>query len=295
MRAFLAVVVAAATSSLYALSTSLQALEARQAPEDEALRASLLARLVRRRLWLIGAAAGLVAWPLQATALTLGSVALVQPALGLGLVVLLVLGWRVLDERPGVRELAGAGAIAAAVALLAWSAPAETGSFGAEGELAIALSLALIAPAPLLLRAAHSLGGLAPSIAAGLGWGWVGLGTSFVDAALADRHLLAALAWALGVGAASWGTLISEMTSLQRWPATRAVPVAFGLEMAAPAAVAAGLTDAPLPHPTVFAVGVVVACSGAVLLGTSGAVARAVTAERRSEGEPARAGSPGVR
>jgi drug/metabolite transporter (DMT)-like permease len=276
VRAAFAVLAAAATASLFALSTSLQALEARQVPLSSALRASLLRRLVRRPLWLAGLAAGAVAWPLQLLALSLGSVSLVQPALGLGLVVLLLLGWRLLDERPGARELAGVAAIVASVALLAWAAPSETGSFGNGGKWAIALSLLVIAPSPVLLRLTHRGGGLATSVAAGFGWAWVGLGTAFVDAALADRHWLVALAWALGVGAASWGTLVDEMTSLQQWPATRAIPVAFGLEMAAPAAVAAGLTDARLPHPAVFGVALVVACCGAVLLGTSRAVARAV-------------------
>lgn len=276
MRTAFAVLAAAATASLFALSTSLQALEARKVPLSSALRTSLLTRLMRRRVWLAGLAAGAVAWPLQLLALSLGSVSLVQPALGLGLVVLLLLGWRLLDERPGAREIAGVAAIVTAVAVLAWSAPSQTGSFGRDGKWAIALSLLVIAPSPLLLRLVGRGGGLATSVAAGLGWAWVGLGTAFIDAALAGRHWFAALAWVLGVAAASWGTLVDEMTSLQQWPATRAVPVAFGLEMAAPAAVAAGLTNAPLPHPAIFGVALVVACCGAVLLGTSRAVARAV-------------------
>ena len=88
----LAILLAAATSSLYALSTSLQAREARREPRTSALRASLIGKLLRLPLWLAGTAAGLAAWPLQALALSLASVAVVQPALGLGLIVLLVLG-----------------------------------------------------------------------------------------------------------------------------------------------------------------------------------------------------------
>src|SRR3954451_6403306 len=126
MRVFVAILLGGLTSAMYALSTSLQALEARETSAQEALRASLLETLVRRRLWLLGTAAGLVAWPLQALALSLASVSIVQPALGLGLIVLLVLGARLLHERVGAREIGGAVAIAVAIAVLGWAAPPET-------------------------------------------------------------------------------------------------------------------------------------------------------------------------
>src|SRR5437764_5510990 len=170
MRALAAVALAAVTASLYGLSTSGQALEARRAPGETALRASLLARLVRRPLWLAGTAAGLIAWPLQAVALSLASVAVVQPALGLGLVVLLVLGARLLHERIGAREVAGTAAIAVAVAVLGWAAPPETGAFTPGGQVAVAALLACSAGGPYALRAAGRAGGLPTSIAAGVAW-----------------------------------------------------------------------------------------------------------------------------
>src|SRR5262249_40723474 len=187
MRELIAVVLAALSASMYSLATSLQALEARKVPSSEALRASLIARLIRRPLWLAGTAAGIVAWPLQALALAFGSVALVMPALGFGLIVLLVLGVRVLHERIGVREIGGAVAIIGAVAILGFAAPPETGSFTTTGTWIVALSVFLVAPAPYLLRALGHAGGLPTSIAAGVGWAWVGLGTSLLDLAVADR------------------------------------------------------------------------------------------------------------
>src|SRR4051812_34316041 len=137
MRVFVAIVLGAVTSVMYALSTSLQALEARRTAAQEALRASLLETLVRRRLWVLGTVCGLVAWPLQAIALSLASVAIVQPALGLGLIVLLALGAHLLHERIGVREIAGAAAITGAIAVLGWAAPPETGSFTSGGQVAV--------------------------------------------------------------------------------------------------------------------------------------------------------------
>ncbi len=102
MRVGAALLLAFISSALYALSSSLQALEARRTPQSTALRASLLTRLVRRPIWLAGTAASLAAWPMQAAALAFGSVALVQPALGFGLIVLLLLGVTMLHERVGV-------------------------------------------------------------------------------------------------------------------------------------------------------------------------------------------------
>ncbi|MDP9285928.1 MAG: hypothetical protein M3P41_13395 [Actinomycetota bacterium] len=278
MRALIAVCLATVTSSLYALSAALQALEARDAPADSALRASLLAGLVRRRVWLVGALAGVVGWGLQAAALALASVSLVQPALGLGLVVLLVLGARLLGESIGVREVAGAAAIAAAVAVLGWAAPPHTGSFTSAGTWAVGAALPVVALLPYALRAARRAGGLATSVAAGLGWAWVGLGTALIDVSVADRRFAAALAWGIGVAIASWSALLSEMTALWAWPATRAIPVSFGLEMAVPAATAPFLTHhglGPL-HGVPFLVALTVACGGAIVLGSSRSVARAV-------------------
>src|SRR3954462_11043781 len=115
MRVFVAIMLGGLTPPTYSLSTSLHVLEARETSAQEALRPSLLEPLVRRRLWVLGTVCGLVAWPLQAIALSLASVSIVQPALGLGLIVLLVLGVRVLHERVGAREIGGAAAITGAV------------------------------------------------------------------------------------------------------------------------------------------------------------------------------------
>jgi drug/metabolite transporter (DMT)-like permease len=281
MRTFIALLLAAVTASLYALATSLQALEARHAPKSEALSASLIARLVRRPLWLLGTVAGLLAWPLQAVALSFGSVTLVQPALGFGLVVLLVLGVRVLHERVGLRELSGVLAIAAGVALVGWAGPSQTGSFTTTGSWVTGVALAVVAPAPYLLRRLGRAGGLPTSISAGLGWACLGLGTALLDVAIADRHVLVAIAWAAACGAVAWGALLAEMTSLQSWAATRAIPVSFGLEMAVPAALAPFLTNREPPHAIAFAAGLIVACAGAITLGSSRAVARAAVAPTR--------------
>jgi drug/metabolite transporter (DMT)-like permease len=275
MLEFLAVLFAMLSSSLYAAASALQALEARKAPASSALRASLLTRLVRRPLWLAGTGSSLVGWALQAAALALASVALVQPALGLGLIVLLVLGARLLHERVGAREIGGAVAITAAVVALAWAGPAEATSFTTRGSWAIGIAVVLTALAPIALRLIGHAGGLATSIVSGLGWACVGLATALVVAALSDHRWLVMLAWGAGVGLASGATLLAEMTALQAWPATRSIPVVFGIEMVLPAALAPALAvGASPPHPVVFGFALVVACAGAAVLGSTKTVAR---------------------
>jgi hypothetical protein len=137
------------------------------------------------------------------------------------------------------------------------------------------LTLIVIGPAPYLLRWLGRADGLSTSLAAGLGWAWVGLGTSLLDDAVANRNWPALAFWGVGVAAATFSTVLSEMTAFQTWPATRVVPIAFGLEMLLPAALAPFITHASPPHPWAFAAALAVAGGGVVLLGTSRAVGKA--------------------
>src|SRR3954452_11288184 len=277
MPVFVAILLGGLTSTLYALSTSLQALVARRSSTETALRASLIARLLRHRTWLLGTLAGILAWPLQAIALSLASVAVLQPALGLGLVALLVLGVRLLHEPVGAREVTGAAAITVAVAVLGWAGPRETGSFTRGGQIAVAALLAFAALAPYGLRAVRRADGLPTSIAAGIAWAAVGLGPALIDSPIAGRHWSAGLLWGAATAAAAWSGLLSEMTALQTWPATRSIPVVFALEMSLPAALAPALTLASPAHAVPFAVALLTSVAGAALLGSSRAVARAAS------------------
>jgi len=275
VRELAAVVLAMLSSSLYGGASALQALEARRVPAEAALRANLIMRLLRRPLWLLGSGAGVVGWVCSAAALALASVALVQPALGLGLIVLLVLASRMLGERVGPVEIAGASAIVVSVAILAWAGPTEATSFTTGGTWAIGIALALIAAAPFALRAVGRAGGLATSIAAGLGWASVGLATALVVDAIGNRRWLEVILWGAAVGLASWATLLSEMTALQFWPATRSIPIVFSLEMAVPAAVTPLLAvGSSPPHPVLFVLALGLACAGAALVGRSRGVAQ---------------------
>jgi hypothetical protein len=273
VRQLAAVFLALLTSLLYAAASALQALEARRVPTSSALRASLLATLARRRLWIAGGVASILGWVCEAGALALASVELVQPALGLGLIALLALGVRFLHERVGVIEVVGAAAIAGAVAVLAWAAPTGSTTFTAGGTWAVGIALVLTAAAPLVLRAAGSPGGLGTSVAAGLGWACVGLATALLVDAIREHRWLVFAVWSVAVVVASAAALLAEMTALQFWAATRAVPLVFALEMGVPAAAAPLVAHADPRHPAVFGIALAVACAGAVAVGRSRTVA----------------------
>src|SRR3954451_9722999 len=116
-----------AAACCYETGYALQALEARRAPPERAMRASLMTYLVRRPLWVGATALSLVGWPLQIAALSMAPLTVVQPTLALGLLLLLGLGVRVLHERVGAREIFAVILIIASVAIFAWAAPREVG------------------------------------------------------------------------------------------------------------------------------------------------------------------------
>jgi drug/metabolite transporter (DMT)-like permease len=76
---------------VYGAGVVLQQRAALEAPPEEAARPRLLLRLVRRPLWLLGLAADVVGFGLQAAALHRGSLVVVQPLITTSLVFALVL------------------------------------------------------------------------------------------------------------------------------------------------------------------------------------------------------------
>src|SRR5271166_931785 len=88
----LGIVAAVGASALYSLGIALQAMDARESPHEEHLRVALMMGLVRRGRWLLGTGLSMLGWPLQVLALLLAPLVVVQPALAVGLLVLLLLG-----------------------------------------------------------------------------------------------------------------------------------------------------------------------------------------------------------
>jgi drug/metabolite transporter (DMT)-like permease len=231
----LGIVAAVGASLLYNASIALQALEAREVPREHSLRVSLIGKLVRNRRWLGATALGLAGWPLEIVALLLAPLTVVQPCLASGLILLLWLGAKRLGEVPGRREWTAVAAIVLGVAGVALAAPERTTDHAGTGAIALALVLVAIPiAAPYLLRGRVSALGLLAVISAGCGYAWTAIASKLLTDELAAGALLVAIAW-LATAAASEGlALLSEMSALQRRPATHVAPVMFAVQVLVP-------------------------------------------------------------
>src|SRR3954447_318269 len=153
------VALAAVASVLFNLAIVIQAQEAREVPQEQehGLQLSLIARLLRRPRWLLGAALGLLAFPLQTVALLWAPLTAVQPADAMGLLVLLFLGARMLHERVGRREIGAVVAIVVGIVVLTVTAPKRHVTQVDSTEVLLPMAaVALAALAPIVLR--RSLG-----------------------------------------------------------------------------------------------------------------------------------------
>jgi drug/metabolite transporter (DMT)-like permease len=222
-------------ASCYDTGYALQALEARHAPAEGALRPALLGHLLRRPVWVGATLLSVAGWPLQVLALQHAPLTLVQPTLALGLLLLLFLGTRILGEHVGRREVAAVVVIIAGVGVIAWAAPNEPGKVPRDAGLVIALALLAAVtllpyvatvsrrrPIPLLVIGAGAADGLAAFVA------------KLIAEDLSAERWLAAGAWAAAVATVVGLGVISESTALQRAAATRVAPAVLAMQIAVP-------------------------------------------------------------
>jgi hypothetical protein len=279
----LGIVAAVGASCLYNASIALQALEAREVPREHSLRPSLIGRLLRNRRWVLATGLGLLGWPLEIAALLLAPLTVVQPCLASGLVLLLWLGAKKLGEAPGRRELIAVAAIVAGVAGVALVAPERTTEHASSGAVALALVLvALPIAAPYLLRGRAAAAGMLAVVAAGFGYAWTAIASKLLTDELATGTVLVAAAW-LATAAISEGlALLSEMSALQRRPATHVAPVMFAVQVLVPVLLAPlifGESWAETPLGGVVLVAfMAVAVAGTVLLAGSRSVGAVIAA-----------------
>jgi drug/metabolite transporter (DMT)-like permease len=275
------VALAALASVLFNWAIVIQASEAREVSQEYGLRVSLLAKLLRRRRWLIGAALGLTAFPLQTVALLWAPLTAVQPADAAGLLVLLFFGARMLHERVGRREVAAVVAIVIGIVVLTLAAPKRqvTQVDGADVLLPMA-AVALVAIAPLAARRWISPSSIAVVVGAGFAFA---LG-SFCAKIVADgisRHAWGAVVVVLAVaGMASVVGTLTEQTALQRRQATQVAPIIFAIELLVPVALAVLVVGEDWDRSS--AVGILAALllvvGGAFTLGRTPTVARMLEA-----------------
>ncbi|MCW3019972.1 MAG: hypothetical protein JWN10_2280, partial [Solirubrobacterales bacterium] len=65
LKLILGIVAAVGASALYSLGIALQAMDAKEAPDEEHLRPALVIGLFRRARWLLGTGLSMLGWPLQ--------------------------------------------------------------------------------------------------------------------------------------------------------------------------------------------------------------------------------------
>ena len=263
--------VAAAAAACYETGYAFQALEARGVGARHALRVSLIGQLVRNVRWLGATALSLLGWPLQVLALSLAPLALVQPTLALGLLLLLFLGARVLGEPVGRRELVAVALVIAGIACLAVAAPDKSTVTGGTGMIIAVAALAAVALAPYALRRRRA--GLLAVVSTGAADSVAALAAKLVAGELADARWAVAIAVAALAAAAGALATVSEMSALQRLPATRVAPIVLAFQIAVPVLVVAAVGgedwgSTPLGG-AVVAGGLVAVIAGAVVLAAS--------------------------
>jgi drug/metabolite transporter (DMT)-like permease len=234
----LGLIAAAAASVAFNVGVILQAADARREPAAEGLRLSLLTHLLRRRRWLAGLALGGVGFGLQVVALTLAPFVVVQPVLAAGLLLMLYLGVRMLGERVGAAEVAGVIGITAGIGLLAWGTPSGIETVSSQAAvISVMGAMAAVALIPFFLRGRGRLDSATfVIVASALAYGAGNIATKLVSDGIDNGAWVLVGVWLAVTAAISVVGLTTEMTALQRRPATFVVPVSFAIQTFLPIA-----------------------------------------------------------
>ncbi|MBK5220022.1 MAG: hypothetical protein JJE35_09600 [Thermoleophilia bacterium] len=228
----LGLIAALAASVAFNVGIVLQAADARREPASEGLRLSLLAHLVRRRRWIAGLLLGWAGFVLQVVALSLLPFVVVQPVLAAGLLLMLYLGVRMLGEQVGVAEVVGVLGITAGIGLLAWGTPAGTGTVSSQpAAISVMVAMTMVALVPFALRGrGHLDSATFVIVASALAFGAGNIATKLVSDGVADGTWLLVAIWLAVTAGTGVIALTTEMTALQRRPATFVVPVSFAIQ-----------------------------------------------------------------
>jgi len=286
----LGVLAALAAAVLYSAGVTLQSLEAREAPAEESLKPSLLKRLVTRPRWLGGTGCVVGGWAMQAAALMLAPITIVQPALAVSVVALLFIGVGFFGEDVRRRELAAALAIVVGVGGLVLASPGQSDTHAQPVPMALGMgALGAVALAPYALRD-HGRFGAMVAVSAGLAYAWTGLSTKFLADGMSSGAWLAAVAWLGATLAAAGVGLLSEMTALQSRQPIRVFPVVLVVQIAVAVLLAPLLAGEGWSSDPLVVVGLVISLTvlvaGTRALAGASAVGRAIATEE-SEGDGA--------
>jgi drug/metabolite transporter (DMT)-like permease len=279
----LGVLAALTSAALYAVGVTLQSIEARQAPPEQSLKPSLLRWLVGRPRWLAGTGCVAGGWAMQAAALLLAPITIVQPTLAVSVVVLLFVGVRFFGQPARAQEVAAAAAIVVGVAGLVLASPGQSDDHAAPLVMAVGMTgLGLVALAPYALHGHHRFGTLVV-FSAGLAYAWTGFSTKFLADGVSTGAYVVAAVWLGATVAAAGVGLLSEMTALQSRSAIRVFPVVLVVQIVVAVLLApllAGESWSPDPLVIVgLAVSLVVVSAGTRSLAGAHAVGRVIATD----------------
>lgn len=275
---------AVTASLLFNAGIALQALEARETPRTHSLRLSLLGLLLRRPVWVLGLALGLLGVLPQIFALRTAPFVVVQPLLAVGLLLLLALGSRVFGEPVTWIEWLAVAAILLGVFLVAVGAPPRSEEHRG-GVIVIAVVVGLSIPALLpLLR----LPGLtsAPALMASCGFGYAAtnIAVKLLGDDVALRHWWNAAAWAVVAGINGVAATLTNMSAFQIAAATVVVPVTTSIQTFLPVVLEPLFLQEAAPSPpeaVALCAGLALTLAATVLLARAPAVSGLVSRAQR--------------
>ena len=261
----------AASAGCYNGGVVLQASAARRADPDSALRATLLLRLVHAPTFVIGTALDAAGWVFQVLALTRASLTFVQPALGMGVFLLLAFAWFGLSERPRRADVLGACALAGGIALIADGAPSQGHAINWAHAVVPVAILAAFVIVPYAVRTQRRPVVLA--IATGAAFSVTGLTTEVVSRGVVHGHLLLVvfgLSWSVAFG---FFGFLAQTSALVSGRVTSVIPIVTLIDTAVPVALAPLVFAERWPSGAgriiVLAAGIALAVAGAVCLAAS--------------------------
>jgi drug/metabolite transporter (DMT)-like permease len=225
------------SSVMFNLGIALQAVEARRAPPEESLRASLIWDLLHRRLWVTGLGIEWLGVPLEILAFAWAPFVVVQPLLACGLLVLLAVAHRLLGETPSREAMAGVGLIIAGIALIAWGAPGQQDTHRGPGEvIGVVAGLVLVSFIPFALRGRRGDTAMTAVLGSACGFAATNVAMKLMADNIGHDFWLRAALWLAVAAVASFGATVTGMTALQRARATMVIPISTAVQTFLPVA-----------------------------------------------------------
>ena len=224
-------------SVLFNVGIALQAIEARRAPAAKALHASLIWDLLHRPRWVVGLGVEWGGLPLEILAFAWAPFVVVQPLLACGLLVLLAVAQRLLDERPDRDAFLGVGLVIVGIGLIAWGAPGEQDTHrGAGAVIAVVAGLVLVSFIPFALRGRRLDTAMTAVLGSACGFAATNVAMKLMADDFGNDHFLQAGSWLVVAAVAGFAATVTGMTALQRAPATTMIPISTAVQTFLPVA-----------------------------------------------------------